>query len=430
MISNSRPRASQSRAGEKGSALLIVLVFAAMLAIMLYKEMPVATFEAQRQKEQLLMDRGNEYKRAVKLYVRKFQTFPPSIDALENTNRMRFLRNRYVDPFTGKDDWRLLHAGPGGTIIDSKIKSTALGPNGQPGSNSNTNSSSSPLGAPSSVTNPFANSFDGTNPNGQPGAGNNFPQRPPAIAAGSAGSSGGGSDPMAGMASQGQDASQLAASTDPSQSGAANLPPNGGGPFPAAPVRFRGANPPGNSYPSGQFGGAGDIPPTPVDPQNTMQSLLNNSNPQSNPQNSSSQSAFGSNSTPSAFGSNNNGQVPAAGPQMGAMSSNMGGGIAGVASKAPGHTIKLLNDQKDRSLWEFVYDMQKEAQANAAGALGNPANGTPGTTNNNNGNSNNSGNSNSSFTIGSFGQSNSNGNTNQNSLSPSPPPQSTPPQSQ
>ena len=47
--------------------------------------------------EQLAIDRGDEYKRAVKLYVRKFQTFPPSIEALENTNRMRFLRNRYVD---------------------------------------------------------------------------------------------------------------------------------------------------------------------------------------------------------------------------------------------------------------------------------------------------------------------------------------------
>jgi len=112
---------------EKGSALLIVFVFAAAIAIMLYKEMPVATFEAQRQKEQLLIDRGNEYKRAVKLYVRKFQTFPPSIEALENTNRMRFLRNRYVDPYTGKAEWRLLHAGPGGIIIDSKIKNALNG---------------------------------------------------------------------------------------------------------------------------------------------------------------------------------------------------------------------------------------------------------------------------------------------------------------
>ena len=163
----------QRRASQRGSALLVVLVFAAIIAIMLYREMPVVAFEAQRQKEELLMDRGNEYKRAVKLYVRKFQTFPPSMAALENTNRMRFLRARYTDPFTGKDDWRLLHAGPGGTIIDSKIKQAA-GANGAPGAIGGS------LGAPSSVTNPFANSFVGGAGNAQ-GAANQFPQRPPAI---------------------------------------------------------------------------------------------------------------------------------------------------------------------------------------------------------------------------------------------------------
>jgi len=58
--------------------------------------------------------------------------------------------------------------------------------------------------------------------------------------------------------------------------------------------------------------------------------------------------------------------------QMG--NGQMGGGIAGVASKATGHAIKVYKDQTDRSLWEFVYDMQADAMANAPG-LGN-ANGT------------------------------------------------------
>src|SRR6266516_3382032 len=34
---------------------------------------------------------------------------------------MRFLRHRFMDPFTGKDDWRLLHMGPGGMLVDSKV---------------------------------------------------------------------------------------------------------------------------------------------------------------------------------------------------------------------------------------------------------------------------------------------------------------------
>src|SRR3954447_13119282 len=116
---------------ERGSALLIVFVFAAFVAIMLYREMPVFAFETQRQKEQMLIDRGAQYKRGVKLFYKKFGMYPASLDQLENTNRLRFLRHRYKDPFTGKDDWRLLHMGPGGMLVDSKVK--ALGVKNLPG---------------------------------------------------------------------------------------------------------------------------------------------------------------------------------------------------------------------------------------------------------------------------------------------------------
>lgn len=61
----------------------------------------------------------------------------------------------------------------------------------------------------------------------------------------------------------------------------------------------------------------------------------------------------------------------------GGMGAIAGGGIAGVASKAGGKTIKVVNDQTDYSLWEFYYDPSKDlargAGANAmapGGALG------------------------------------------------------------
>jgi len=66
------------------------------------------------------------------------------------------------------------------------------------------------------------------------------------------------------------------------------------------------------------------------------------------------QSAFGSNATGNSSG-------------MGITSS---GGIAGVASKAKGKTIKTVNDQTELSLWEFYYDMRKEANALAPGLGG------------------------------------------------------------
>jgi hypothetical protein len=110
------------RARERGFALLLVFAMAAAVAILLYTEMPRVVFEAQRVREQTLIDRGEQYQRAIQLYVRKIQRYPARIEDLENTNNIRFLRRRYPDPMTGKDDWRLIHVGPGGILTDSKVQ--------------------------------------------------------------------------------------------------------------------------------------------------------------------------------------------------------------------------------------------------------------------------------------------------------------------
>jgi hypothetical protein len=108
----------------QGFALLMVFVMAAVIAIFLYNQLPRVAFEAQRSKEDTLIYRGEEYKRAIQLYVRKIGQYPQSIEQLEGTNGIRFLRKRYVDPMTGKDEWRLVHVGPGGVLTDS-VKTVA-----------------------------------------------------------------------------------------------------------------------------------------------------------------------------------------------------------------------------------------------------------------------------------------------------------------
>ena len=115
-----RCRASKGRS-ESGFALLFVFAMASIVAIMLYMQLPRVAFEAQRDKEQLLIDRGEQYSRAIKLYVRKFNRFPADLDALDNTQNIRFLRHHYIDPMTGKSEWRLIHVGPGGVFTDSLL---------------------------------------------------------------------------------------------------------------------------------------------------------------------------------------------------------------------------------------------------------------------------------------------------------------------
>jgi hypothetical protein len=43
-----------------------------------------------------------------------------------------------------------------------------------------------------------------------------------------------------------------------------------------------------------------------------------------------------------------------------------GGSIGGVASKVKGHSIKVVNDQRDYAKWEFVYDYRKDTGGSAA----------------------------------------------------------------
>lgn len=96
---------------EEGFILLAVLFLVALILIALAVAAPSVAKSIQRDKEVELVHRGEEYKRAIKLYYKKFGSYPTSIDQLVNTNNIRFLRKRYKDPLTGKDDWRLIYFG-------------------------------------------------------------------------------------------------------------------------------------------------------------------------------------------------------------------------------------------------------------------------------------------------------------------------------
>lgn len=96
---------------EAGFILLMVLFLMVLLLIALAVAAPRVARSIQRDKETELVHRGEQYKRAIKLYYKRFGSYPSSIDQLVNTNNIRFLRKRYTDPITGKDDWRLIYLG-------------------------------------------------------------------------------------------------------------------------------------------------------------------------------------------------------------------------------------------------------------------------------------------------------------------------------
>lgn len=98
----------RNRGRERGYILLVLLLFVALMSIGFVAMVERLDFQIKRDREEELIHRGVQYSRAVRKFVKKFGRYPSSVEELENTNNIRFLRRRYKDPITGKD-FRVLH---------------------------------------------------------------------------------------------------------------------------------------------------------------------------------------------------------------------------------------------------------------------------------------------------------------------------------
>ena len=85
--------------------LFMVLLIMIALAV----AAPKMAESIRRDKEIETVHRGKQYARAIQMYFNKYGRYPNTIDQLVKTDNQRFLRKRYLDPMTGKDDWRIIH---------------------------------------------------------------------------------------------------------------------------------------------------------------------------------------------------------------------------------------------------------------------------------------------------------------------------------
>jgi type II secretory pathway pseudopilin PulG len=153
----------QDRVGEQGVMLLGLVVAIFLILLALSVAAPRMAQQLRRDQEGETIHRGNQYVRAIQLYYKKVGTYPATIDRLEKTNNIRFLRRRYVDPMTGKDDWRLIHVG--------EAKTTVKGFFGQPlagiassglGNSSGMTGATSPGGSAGATPSAFGTPSSGT----------------------------------------------------------------------------------------------------------------------------------------------------------------------------------------------------------------------------------------------------------------------------
>ncbi|HUZ95019.1 MAG TPA: type II secretion system protein [Edaphobacter sp.] len=206
---------SATRESEQGFLLLGMVVVIFLILLVLAVAAPRAAHEMRREREVETVHRGNAYVRAIEVYYLKMGNYPTSIDQLEKTNNMRFLRKRYLDPMTGKDDWRVIHLGEAKTTVKGffgkplgGIESTSLG--GSPGGAGSTGSAFGSSGS-SSTSGGLTSSFGSSSGSGSggltssfgsssSGAGSTGSSSPTGTSSGSSGSSGIGGDSGIGSA--------------------------------------------------------------------------------------------------------------------------------------------------------------------------------------------------------------------------------------
>jgi len=377
--------------------LLLVFLMAAVIGITLWMQLPRVAIQSQRAKEQLLVERGEEFKRAIQLFLRANlgTRFPADMDDLDRGfNNLRFLRHRYKDPMTGKDEWRLIHI-QGGVLTDSllnkpkdngKPEESTLGQNisalpglgelanaGQAAPNATNRRRASeggmgggigadgqPIqqGDQANATLPGAGPMAGTfQPGGVPGG---TPQQP-----GIPGVPGGPGMPFGAAAGS---------------AGIPGMPGMPGMPFPGQPPGIPGQfGLPGSNLGSGGANGQNAANTGGGSTVGNYGSTLGGGAPAGaqpnafglaagqNPANQASSMAPGS------------GPIPANGaaaamlggllrqPRPGGMAglgqtqgTVVGGGMAGVASKMDSEGLMVYNDRTNYKEWEFVYDPTKD----------------------------------------------------------------------
>ena len=134
-----------------------IIIGITVMAIVMTAAMPVWKHAAQREKEEELVFRGEQYVHAIGLFQRRYaNAYPPSIDLLVE---QKFLRKKYKDPITGEDFAPLTQASqqgglqPGGAQRGGAQGATPAGRGAQttgrgPGGAATPAGASTPGGAP------------------------------------------------------------------------------------------------------------------------------------------------------------------------------------------------------------------------------------------------------------------------------------------
>jgi len=291
-LPNTNSSTPSRRQRDSGHLLLAILLMMALMVIAATYEAPRRIQQLKRDREEEMIHRGTEYARAIKKYYKKFGSYPSTMEQLENTNNIRFLRKRYKDPLSKDGKWTLLHYND---VIGSLTNATGgpgipaggLASQGQQGLGTPAGQSSSPFGSSLGSSSPTSSGGFGTS---SFGSSNTQPVNPNGIFAQQQSASGTGQ--------QGTSGSTFGSSTTQTTTGDPSSSATGSSAFGNTPAA--GTGPGGTANPNAS-------------------------------------TTLGS---PQGLG----------GQTFGA------GAIMGVASKSKDPTIRIYNKKKTYDEWQFIYN--------------------------------------------------------------------------
>ncbi|MGB7680328.1 MAG: hypothetical protein WBL70_01595 [Candidatus Acidiferrales bacterium] len=125
-MSSSIPIRRDLKSREAGYTLLFTVFLVAMTLITSAVVVLDIKTQGKREKEEEMIWRGEQFKKAIRRYSQKFGKYPQSMDDLvKPTNGVRFLRKAYKDPVNPEGKWRFIYVTPAGALIGS-VRYTSL----------------------------------------------------------------------------------------------------------------------------------------------------------------------------------------------------------------------------------------------------------------------------------------------------------------
>jgi type II secretory pathway pseudopilin PulG len=147
----------------RGYAYIALVIGLAVMSILMAAVLPMASTQAQRDKEAELIFRGLQYSEGIRNFRKRYGRYPTTLKEMYET-RPRTLRKLWKDPMTNSMDWGLITAVAGAPVIGAKPGGAPAGGPMQP--------TPAPTPAPTSAPEAF-------NPGGTPGAFGSSPGAPP-----------------------------------------------------------------------------------------------------------------------------------------------------------------------------------------------------------------------------------------------------------